>query len=79
MDINDIIQNQADITFTPIVGQKYYLYQRDPPGLTYYVSPFEPDGITWGRSPDPVSGSDRDYYKFISAVKKNADGSWESA
>lgn len=76
MDINDIIQNQADITFTPIVGETYYLYQRVD--LTYYVSPHEPDGLRWGRAPCSVCGSDRDYLKLVSKVEKKSDGNWEA-
>ena len=77
ININEIMQEQADISFEPVTGQVYYLYERDD--HSYYLSPHEADEITWGRSPCTVCGSDRDYLTFISNVRQLADESWETA
>ena len=57
---------QADMTFVPLIGHQYHLYQRSSGKmLLAMVGPNQ-----WGRSGMP-------YDKFVATVKLLADHTWE--
>ena len=56
----------AQISFVPVIGQTYYLYEKeDTSHLVSMISPKE-----WGRGKTP-------YKSFVAAVKLLADHTWK--
>ena len=55
----------AQISFIPVIGQTYFLYEKaDASHLVSMISPIE-----WGRSKNP-------YKSFVATVRLLADHTW---